>query len=315
MPLDPQARKLLDDMAAQGIQPNYTLSVAEAREGMILRSKLVAGDPLPVHAVADRLIPGPGGQLPVRVYLPARGGPFPALVYCHGGGWVIGDLDTHDHVCRALANEVPCAVVSVGYRLAPEHKFPAAAEDAYAATQWVIARAEELGVDPGRVAVGGDSAGGNLATVACLMARDRRGAMPVFQVLLYPVIDYNFETPSYRANAEGYLLYRADMIWFWRHYLASEADADNPYASPIRARDLSGLPPALVITAEYDPLRDEGEAYAARLAAAGVPVVLSRYDGMIHGFASRAAVLDQGRRALVQVAGALREAFAGPRGR
>ncbi len=309
MPLDPQARAMLDQAAALGIKPNYMLTVAEAREAMAERSKALAGDPVPLAGVEDRLIPGPGGELPIRVYTPHGKGPFPLLVYFHGGGWVIGSIQSHDHVCRALSFKVGCIVVSVDYRLAPEHKYPAAVQDAFAATRWVAAKAATLGGDGSRLAVGGDSAGGNLATVAALLARERGGPSLAFQLLLYPVTDCDFDTPSYLENAEGYMLHRADMQWFWNHYLAGTDEGRNPYASPLRARDLRGLPPALVITAEYDPLRDEGEAYAARLREADVPVVLTRYDGMIHGFASRAVILDQGKRALEQVASALREVF------
>lgn len=311
MPLDPQARTLLDQMAAAGIPPTHTLSVEDARRTMLARRALVAGDPEPVARVEDRQIPGPAGALPIRVYAPSAGQLLPVLVYFHGGGWVLGNLDSHDQVCRALANGADCAVVSVDYRLAPEHTFPAAAEDAYAATKWVATNAAELGGDGTRLAIGGDSAGGNLAAAVALMARDRGGPRLTHQLLVYPVTDRAFDTPSYRENAEGYSLHRADMIWFWGHYLAGEADADSPYASPLRAHDLAGLPPALVITAEYDPLRDEGEAYAARLRDASVPIVSTCYPGMIHGFFGNAAILDQGKRAIEEASRALRDAFGG----
>ncbi|MHB1004403.1 MAG: alpha/beta hydrolase [Chloroflexota bacterium] len=309
MPVDPQARALLDDMLAQGAKPNHMLPVAEARANMVARAPQNAGKPISIAKIEDRVIPGPNGDIPIRVYDPQLARPAPVFVYFHGGGWVIGDLETHDHVCRALARDAGCIVVSVHYRRAPEHKFPAAAEDAYAATRWVVANAASIGGDATRVAVGGDSAGGNLAAVVCLMARERGGPELVYQLLWYPVTDHEFNTKSYLENAEGYHLYRQDMIWFWDHYLARPEDAANPLASPLRAADLSGLPPALVVTAEYDPLRDEGEAYAARLRAAGVPVVHTRYDGMIHGFVSRALMLDQGKVALTQASAALREVF------
>ncbi|MHB8992779.1 MAG: alpha/beta hydrolase, partial [Chloroflexota bacterium] len=195
------------------------------------------------------------------------------------------------------------------YRLAPEHKFPAAVDDTYAATRWVADNAAVLGADPDCIAVGGDSAGGNLATVVALRARDEEGPRLCHQLLLYPVTNYGFDTPSYRENGSGYMLTLADMEWFWAHYLAGEVDGRHPHASPLRAEDLSGLPPALVLTAEFDPLRDEAEAYAARLREAGVPVTLTRYDGMVHNFVRLYAALDGGRRALDQVGGALREAF------
>jgi len=231
------------------------------------------------------------------------------LVFFHGGGWVIGNLDTHDMVCRALANAAGCLVVSVDYRLAPEARFPAAAEDCYAATAWVAEHARSLGGDGSRIAVGGDSAGGNLSASVALMARDRGGPPIAFQLLIYPVAAADFETASYRACAEGYGLSRADMIWFWDHYVPDTRDRANPYVAPLGADDLSGLPSALVITAEYDPLRDEGEALAAKLSAAGVPTTLARYDGQIHGFVSNYTVMEQGRVAIDQAAAALRTAF------
>lgn len=309
MPLDPQVRKMLDDMKALGIKPNHQLTVQEARENMLARVSSYAGEPIEVATVEDRFIPGPGGELMIRLYRPDRAGTLPALIYFHGGGWVIGSVETHDHVCRALANDAGCLVASVEYRRAPEHKFPAALEDAYAATEWLLANAGELGVDPARVAIGGDSAGANLATAVCLKARDEGGPRLAFQVLWYPVTDYNFDTPSYLENAEGLQLWRQDMIWFWNLYLPDPSAADNPLASVLRAPDLSGLPPALIITAEYDPLRDEGESYGARLRDAGVQVELLRYEGMIHGFISRAAILDMGKHALALTSEALRKAL------
>ncbi len=296
-------------MAAAGTPPLTAQSVAEARQGVLAFAQL-GGDPEPVHHVEDREIPGPNGIIPLRIYTPAGNGPFPVLVFYHGGGWVICSLETHDPVCRSLANAARCVVVSVDYRLAPEHKFPAAADDCYAATQWALSNATLINGDPARVAVGGDSAGGNLAAVVTLMARDRNAAAPIFQLLVYPVTDYFVPgTPSYLQNAEGYFLTRDDMVWFWNHYLNDEADTANPYACPLRATSQAGLPPALVITAEFDPLRDEGEMYAARLRESGVTAQLVRYDGMIHGFFSMGGVLDQGRNALALAAAQLRAAF------
>ncbi len=234
------------------------------------------------------------------------------LVFFHGGGWVIGDLETPDGTCRALANRAGCVVVSVDYRLAPENKFPAAPQDTYAATQWVAANAASIHVDPARIAVGGDSAGGNLAAVTAQMARDRGGPRLVFQLLVYPVIDGACDTASYRDNAEGYLLTKDMMRWFWNHYVRDAEDLFNPIASPLRARSLKGLPPALVQTAEFDPLRDEGEAYAAQLKQAGVPVRLTRYNGMIHGFFGMASVMDRAKTAIDEAGAALRSAFALP---
>ena len=310
MPLDPQAQAFLEQLAAAGDPPLHELSVAEARQ-VIVALFGTQGDPELVGAVEERTIPGAGGEMPTRIYKPYGTGPFPVLVYLHGGGWVIGDLEAYDATCRALTNAAGCLVVAMEYRLAPEHKFPAAPEDCYAATCWVAANAAAIGGDPRRIAIGGDSAGGNLAAVVAQMARDRGGPALVYQLLVYPVTNYGYDTASYRENAEGYLLTRDAMVWFWNHYLRSAADGDNPLASPLRANDLRGLPPAMVLTAEFDPLRDEGEAYAMRLQEAGVPVTLKRYTGTIHGFFSLGAVLDQGKQAMADAAAALRTIFAG----
>lgn len=309
MPLDPQAKVLLDQMAAAGAPPFETLPPATARalsEGM----KELGGPPEPVAQVDDVGIPVADGTIPARVYTPAGEGPFPVLVYFHGGGWVIGSVETLDAPCRMLANAAGCVVVSIDYRLAPEFKFPTAAEDCYAATRWVAENAGRLGVDAGRLAVGGDSAGGNLAAVVALMARDRHGPALVYQLLVYPVTDFNVDTASYAANGEVYLLTKAAMEWFWNHYLRGPEDGLNPYASPLRAPDLGGLPAAFVVTAEFDPLRDEGQAYAARLRQSGVAVHAKNYDGMIHGFFQMPGVLEQGKQAIADAAVRLREAFA-----
>lgn len=312
MPLDPQARALLDQLAAAKTPQRHTMSVADARALTIEQRARLAAPPEPVARVEDRRIPveSSAGELAIRVYTPTGSSPLPILVYFHGGGWVLGNLDTHDPVCRGLANAGGCIVVSVDYRLAPEHKFPEPAEDAYGATRWVAENAATFGGDGARLAVGGDSAGGNLAAAATLMARDRGGPRLAFQLLNYPVTNYDFETASYREKAEGYMLTRADMMWFWDHYLANDADARNPHASPLQAPDLSGLPPAMVITAEYDPLLDEGEAYAARLSEAGIPVEAVCYPGMIHGFMGNAGALDRGKQAIQDAGRALRAALA-----
>jgi acetyl esterase len=308
MPLDPQCRALIDQLAAFDLDWT-TLEPAQVRA-------LFSAQPLPpgeaVARVEDRSLPGPAGPIPVRVYRPLGTGPepLPGLVYFHGGGFVLCGLDSHDFACRGLANAAGCAVVSVDYRLAPEHPFPAAPEDCHAAARFVAENPSEFGVDPRRLAIGGDSAGGNLTAVVALMARDRGGPQLRFQLLIYPVTDCSFETRSYRENAEGFFLTRRQMRWFWEHYLADPAQAADPYASPLRAEKLEGLPPALVITAEYDPLRDEGEAYAARLREAGVPVAQSRYEGMIHGFFSMGNAVDRGRDAVAEAAAALRAALA-----
>jgi acetyl esterase len=309
MPLDPQARFVLDQLAAQGGFELSDLTPEEARQHFEALQLPIA--PEPVAEARDRALPGPAGEIPVRVYrseaAPRRA---PAVVYFHGGGWVIGSLDTHDGFCRALANRTAAVVVSVDYRLAPEHRFPAAPEDCYAALRWVAERGDEIGVDGSRVAVAGDSAGGNLAAAVALMARDRGGPRPRHQALIYPVTDHDFERPSYRENAEGYLLSRADMRWFWGHYLPEPERRADPYASPLRAEKLGELPPATVVTAEFDPLRDEGEAYAARLAEAGVPVECERYEGMIHGFVQLFPVFDAGRRATDRLGAILRAVLA-----
>ncbi|HYB42921.1 MAG TPA: alpha/beta hydrolase [Candidatus Methylomirabilis sp.] len=309
MPLDPQAQKLADALAALNLKPVEESTPEEARES--IRSRTAALGPFEdVAAVADHRVPVKGGEITVRTYSPGGAGPHPVLVFYHGGGWVIGDLYTHDGICRSLANAAGCVVASVDYRLAPEWKYPVGAEDSYAALLWVVANAGRLGIDPRRVAVGGDSAGGNLATVVALMARDRRGPALTQQTLVYPVTNHDFDTLSYRENATGYLLTREGMRWFWRHYLAQEGQGEEPYASPLMAPSLAGLPPALVITAGCDPLRDEGETYAGRLRDAGVPVTLTRYEGMFHGFFRMTRLLDKARAALDEVAGSLRKALA-----
>jgi len=310
MPLDPQTQVLLEQMAKANLTPYEAMTPQEARRQTALGSCFMERPP-EVLAWEDREIPGPQGSLRIRHYRPSAAAVLPVVVFFHGGGWVMGSIETHDGYCRQLANASGWAVVSVDYRLAPEHKFPAGLEDAHAATSWVSEHAAEIGVDPQRITVAGDSAGGNLAAAVPLLARDRGGPGLRFQLLLYPVLDHHFDTPSYRANATGYHLTRDAMIWSWGHYLHSPRDGALPYASPLRADDLSGLPAALVMTAEYDPLRDEGEAYAARLHAAGVPVTLKRYDGLIHGFARRTNVLDRAREALQDVAAAL-QAVGGP---
>jgi acetyl esterase len=306
MPLDPQAQVYLDQMAALNGPPLHTLTPEVIRQGTRMQLALL-GEPEPVAHVENRTIPGPAGELPIRIYTPAGSGPFPVLVFFHGGGWVICDLDTHDPTCRSLANEVGCIVVSVDYRLAPEHKFPAAPEDCYAATQWVAKHAAEFNGDPSRLAIGGDSAGGNLTAVVAQMARDRDGPRLAFQLMIYPATDFNARTESKESNAQGYFLTTDDMVWFMNHYLRSEDDRHNPLASPMLAANLRGLPPALVITAEYDPLRDEGEQYGQRLKEAGVPVTITRYPGMIHGFFGMP--FDQSKKALAEASAALRAAF------
>jgi acetyl esterase len=309
MPVNPQAKAFLDQAAAAGAPPLNSLPVAEARQA--LKSLFVPEQKETIHKVEDRKISGPDGyKIPVRIYTPAGTAPFPLLVFFHGGGWVLGDIESHDGTSRELANKAGCIVVSVDYRLAPEHKFPAAPEDCYAATKWVALNAASFGGDPTRIAVGGDSAGGNLAAAVAQMAADRGAPGLVHQLLIYPVTNYAFDTPSYRANGEGYLLTQDLMQWFWKQYLPTDEDGKNAYASPLQARELRRVAPAFVITAEFDPLRDEGEAYAARLKEAGVPVEAKRYDGAIHGFFNLGHIIDQGKQVMADAVARLKAAFA-----
>ena len=309
MALDPDMKALLDQMAAAKLPSFHQMTPASAREQMARRT--AAGDPAPVARVEDRMIPGPNGEIPIRIYTPSGDGPFGALVYFHGGGWVVGSIDMTDQPCRMITNAAGCLTVSVDYRLAPEHKFPAGPEDCYTATKWVMDNAAALGCDAARIAVGGTSAGATLATATALMARDRGGPKIAYQLLVYPATRRELDTPSHKRFATDgyYILSRADMEWFWGHYLASDADAANPYACPARAKSLAGLPPAMVITAEFDPLRDEGEAYAARLREDGVATVLKRYDGVTHGFFGMPAVVEKSRIAIAEASAALHSAI------
>jgi acetyl esterase len=269
----------------------------------------LAGPAQQMVRIENRTIPGHAQPIPIRIYWPENGRNLPALIYFHGGGWAFGNLDSVDRSCRALANASGCVLISVDYRLAPEHKFPAAIEDADAALRYVAEHAIEFGIDPNGLAVGGDSAGGNLAAVTCLMARDRGGPKVAFQLLVYPVTDYYDDRPSLREFAQGYLLTKPLMDYFWQHYLARPEDGRQPRASPMYASSLTGLPPAMVITAECDPIRDQGEAYAQRLREAGVPVSLKRYEGAIHAFFNMAGVIDSGKQAITDAASALKAAL------
>ncbi|MFG1783760.1 alpha/beta hydrolase [Rhodococcus oryzae] len=282
MSVDAEVAAILDALNA-GFPKVETMTGAQARAA--IRARLVRPDqPEPVAEVAERVVPGPGSDLTVRIYRPAvaAGAEMPIVVFAHGGGFVFCDLDTHDGICRAMANGVGAIVVSVDYRLAPEAPWPAAAEDVYAVVAWAAEYAAELGGDAGRIVVAGDSAGGNLAAVTSLLARERGGPALAAQLLLYPVIAADFETDSYREFATGHFNTRAAMQWYWDQYVAVE-DRDHPHASPLRA-ELAGLPPSVVVTAGCDPLCSEGDAYANALAAEGVQVNHRRYDGAIHGF-------------------------------
>jgi acetyl esterase len=307
--LDPQVRLLLETIAEQGGPALESLPPAEARQLAIDGLKPVAGEMEDVASIENLAIPGPGGEIPLRVYTPHGPAPHPAMVYFHGGGWVVCNLDTHAVVCAAIARRAGAVVVAVDYRLAPEHKFPAAVEDCYAATQWVAENAERFGIDPQRITVGGDSAGGNLGAVISLRSRDEGGPRIAAQALVYPVTDLSsFDKPSYSEFADGYHLSRAQMEWFRDHYLAKPEDGLNPLASPLLAGDLAGLPPALIITAECDPLRDEGEAFARRLKEAGAVVQCTRYPGMIHPFFSLCGAIPQAYEAIDEVAAWVRNA-------
>ncbi|MCG3171841.1 MAG: Carboxylesterase NlhH [Pseudomonadales bacterium] len=309
MPLHPQVLPLIEmlNQSMAGLPANDVMEIATVREVSLAPPP---ANPTPVARVEDRRLPGPAGEIPVRIYTPGGTGPLPLLMFFHGGGFVLCSLETHDELCRGLCRDSGALVVSVDYRLAPEAKYPAAADDCYAATLWCARNAQALGADPRRIAVAGDSAGGNLAAVTALRARDLGAPALCHQLLIYPVIHCDFDTPSYRENAQGYFLTAEAMRWFWSHYLAHPGQASEPYACPSHASDLAGLPPATVITAGYDPLRDEAEDYAARLRAAGVSVRLQRYAGMIHGFVSMADVFDDGRAARELIAEQLRDAFA-----
>jgi acetyl esterase len=307
--LDPEARAYLEASAALGLPSIPEQGAVAAREAARLRAPLLAGEPEPVERVEDHTLPGPAGPIPVRLYAPAASSPLPVLAFFHGGGWVTGDLDTHDSACRALANRARCLVVAVDFRCAPEHRFPAALEDCWATVEWLHREAAGLGGDPARIAACGDSAGGNLAAAVALRARDRGGPPIAAQVLVYPVLDFDLDTPSYLANGSGYGLTRDAMRWYWEQYLGEEGDGHLPEASPLRAGDLSGLAPALIVTCEYDPLRDEGVAYGRRLAAAGVQVESIDEAGMIHGYFRMAGVVSRARKSWDDCGRFLRERF------
>jgi len=292
-------------MMTSATPPVHTQDAASARAAVDALDRPPGPE---VHQVMDRQIPGPAGPLPVRVYRPGSG-TLPVIVYFHGGGWVICGLDSHDAGCRSLANATGAVVVSVDYRLAPEHPFPAAIEDCFAATAWVSGHSADLDIDPDRLAVMGDSAGGNLAAAVCLRARDAGGPDIAFQVGVYPALAGDVAFPSQEENAEGYFLTQADMEWYWHHYVPEPADRRNPLAAPLLASDLGGLPPSHIVTAEHDPLRDEGEAYANRLREAGVPSTNTRYGGMIHGFFNMGAVLPAAAQAFDDTAAILRRAL------
>lgn len=310
--LDPQVAALIEQMNQHPSPPLYTMTPEQARAAANPVIVQMGGVPEPVAQVENLTIPGKdGGHIPVRVYTPEGQAPFPVLVYFHGGGWLICNLDTHDALCRSLANGAGCVVVSVDYRLSPEHKFPAGLDDCYGAVRYVMENAARFQVDAAHVAVAGDSSGGNLAAAVTLMARDAGAAKLVYQVLIYPALNLaSFDTPSYRDYGTRFSLTTPEMQWYRDHYLARPEDAQNPYASPLLAVDLRGLPAALIITAELDVLTSEGEAYANRLKSAGVPVTYHCYAGMIHPFVSMRLMVSRAEDAIREICAALRSAFA-----
>ena len=311
MALDPQAEFVLGLVKQAGAPELWQLTPDQAREQYLLRVGKLALKP-PIHRTTDRQIPGPGSELPIRIYQPREAKPgelFPVLIWYHGGGFVIGNLDTHDSACRLLATQADCMVVAVDYRLAPEFKFPAAVDDSIATLRWVAMHAREIGADSERIAGGGDSAGAPLATVAAILARDEGHPRVTFQLLVYPCTAPEPETASHRKFAEGYLLTRNTITWFYKHYQRSQKDANDFRFAPLLRDDLSNLPPALVLVAGYDPLRDEGVDYSRRLIEAGNRVALVNYEGMVHGFYLMGGAVDAAKRAIAQSAAALREAF------
>ena len=308
--LDPQARALIDLMIEKGVPPTHTLTPAQARAFYRDRRAFTQPEP-PAMAQVRELR---AGEVPLRLYRPAGtsgGDVLPVLVYFHGGGWTIGDLDTHDVLCRQLAQASGAAVVSVDYRLGPEQRFPAAVDDCVAATRWVREQARDLALDASRLAVGGDSAGGNLAAVVCLVLREAGEALPAFQLLIYPATDMRAVAPSHTSNGQGYLLTRDSIAYYRGHYLLDAAQWTDWRASPLLAPDHRGLPPALVLTAGFDPLRDEGLQYANALSAAGVPAQYVCFERQIHGFITMGRLLEEANTAVELCAGALRRAWRG----
>jgi len=311
-PLHPQTQAVVDALASMKLVPPHLLPVDQARAQFMRSRGQFLAPPAPVASVTDRAIPGPGGEIPIRIYRPAgsrNDTPLPGLIYLHGGGWVFGNLDSHDPLCRELCNLSGCALVSVDYRLAPEHKFPAAFEDTLAAIRYVARHGASFGIDGARLAAGGDSAGGNLAAAAAIALRDEGEATLALQFLLYPVTDLRMDTPSYTTLANGFTLTAERMRYFRDQYLNGEGDIGDWRASPLQARSLEGLPPALVITASHDPLVDEGRRFAERLTAAGVPATYVCYEGTVHGFMTMAGAIDVGHVAIAKTADACKVAL------
>jgi len=310
MPLHPQVQALMDRRAALGYPDNRDITPTEARANASAGRLAIPSVQEPVGEITERTIPGPAGKIPIRIYRPTTEGPHSLIMLFHGGGWVIGDLDSEGSTSRGLVNRVNAVLISVDYRMAPENRFPAAPEDCYAATVWAVEHAKDLGVDASNLAVAGTSAGGNISAAVALMARDRGGPNIKHQVLYCPVIDRSFERPSSVANAEGYGLTTEGMVWFWDQYIGPDGDGHHPYASVIRAEDLSGLADATVIAAEYDPLLDEAADYAASLKAAGNDVTYTEYAGMTHGFNGSFGLIDDATKACDEAAVGILRSFA-----
>jgi len=298
MALDPQAQALLDAAKAAGLPPVYLLPVPQARQRMedAFRNP---ESPLEMGSVSEIAVPSPAGSVTVRAYFPSDEPGIGCLVFVHGGGWTLNSLDTHDLLCRQLAKAGRCAVLSVDHRRAPEHKHPAALEDVFSVLEWAFDNGDEFGWDSARIGIGGDSSGGTLSAAAALLNRDRGGRPVACQLLIYPVTDYFLPgTASYQEMATGYSLNRDFMIWFWTNYIKNETDLSDPYLCPLKAEDFSGLPPALILTAEYDPLRDEGAEYGRRLQVAGVEVKHMHFEDQMHGFMMQTRAIDRAREAL-----------------
>lgn len=312
MPLDPQVASYLQARAGRGLPPTHT-QTPEQHRGFLDPGPFPAG-PAGLHSVANLAFEASGGRIELRHYRPVdAAGPQPALLFMHGGGWVCGTLDSIDGTMRHLALLSGVDIFSVRYRRSPEHRFPAALDDVDAAVDWVFANAVQLGLDPMRIAIGGASAGGNLAAAIALRDRDRGRARLAYQLLVYPVVSARCDTPSFRENATGYVLTADGMRWYWNHYLGPDADAASPYVSPLDADDLSGLPPAHILTAEFDPLRDEGRLFAERLRADGVEAVYSEYPGMVHGFFNQWHLIDVGLTSIADAATRLSAHLSPPR--
>jgi acetyl esterase len=312
MAVDPQVAAVLEKIRLAGNPEYWQMTPAQARDWHERKAGILDIAPEPVHAVEDRVVRAIEADVPVRIYTPrASSSPLPLLVWLHGGGHVVGSLASYDALCRKLSLSAACIVVSVDYRLAPEHKFPAGVVDCFAALKWAARHAHEFGGDAARLAIGGDSAGGNLAAVCAILARDAGGPRLAFQLLVYPRTAPDEDSLSHHALAEGYMLTRKVILWFHDHYRASDSDRGDFRYAPLIAKDLSRLPPALIVVGEYDPLRDDGIAYAERLRDEGNEVELADYAGMVHPFFSMGGAVDAGRRAMTQAAAALHRAFEG----